>query len=921
MPITGEIFQAFLNCETKSHLLSSGAVGTQREFADWQDRQAEKYKQDCLNRLRAKYQENEKLICQGTPNDLKKAAFCLAVECSLQADGLQTQIHTLEELAPSDQKKQGAYLPIRFVPREKVTSQDKLLLAFDALVLSAVSGRQPASGKIIHGVDQKVMKVNLSDLVGKAKAIVSKIAAQQAKASPPSLILNKHCAECEFKTRCRQIAVEKDDLSLLSGLSEKERKKQHSKGIFTVTQLSYTYRPRRRPKRLAAKPDNYSHALRALAIRENKIHIAGSPKLNITGTPVYLDVEGVPDRDFYYLVGLRIKSGDAYVQHSFWANDAAEEKVIWAAFLQALAQIENPQLVHYGSYETAFLKQMKARYGSPVGNADLLDQLIKEAVNVLSVIYAQIYLPTYSNSLKEIAPYLGFQWSESDASGLASLVWRSVWERTEDTSLKQKLVIYNAEDCEALERVTAATNHLCRGRAESKSSRCDEIVHTDSLKHHTLFSNRNKESAIPEFKFINQSAYWDYQRERIYIRDRKQIKHTPTRTTTASARTPPINEVLQWAQPSCCLKCKSVNISKRKNISKIVYDLKFGRTGMKRWIVKLLSRYYTCQECGATFRDERPWAGGKCGPNAMAYLIYQMIELRLSQDVIKACLKRFFAIDMAASEVNRMKSKLASLYKDTYEAILNKIVRGKLIHADETKINILGKSGYIWVLTSHLEVAYFYAETREGDKIQELLKDYKGVLVSDFYAVYDSIDCPQQKCLIHLLRDLDSDLRKQPFNEELKGLVNEFAALLKAVVETIDRFGLKARYLRKYKGVIERFYKRLFKSEYKSDLAVKYKKRFEKNREKLFTFLDFDGVPWNNNNAEHAIKAFARLRKAIGGASTEKGIRDYLTLLSISETCKYKGVSFLNFLRSGEKDIDAFIKKGSRVTSRAPQAG
>ena len=96
-----------------------------------------------------------------------------------------------------------------------------------------------------------------------------------------------------------------------------------------------------------------------------------------------------------------------------------------------------------------------------------------------------------------------------------------------------------------------------------------------------------------------------------------------------------------------------------------------------------------------------------------------------------------------------------------------------------------------------------------------------------------------------------------------------------------------------------------------------YKKRFEKNRAKLFTFLDYDSVPWNNNNAEHAIKAFAALRKGIGGTSTEKGIQEYLTLLSICETCKYKGVSFFEFLRSDEKDIDAFIKKDARVSKES----
>jgi hypothetical protein len=36
--------------------------------------------------------------------------------------------------------------------------------------------------------------------------------------------------------------------------------------------------------------------LKALAIREKKIHIVGSPEMKIEGTPVYMDVEGLPDR-------------------------------------------------------------------------------------------------------------------------------------------------------------------------------------------------------------------------------------------------------------------------------------------------------------------------------------------------------------------------------------------------------------------------------------------------------------------------------------------------------------------------------------------------------------------------------------------------------------------------------------------------
>ena len=125
-------------------------------------------------------------------------------------------------------------------------------------------------------------------------------------------------------------------------------------------------------------------------------------------------------------------------------------------------------------------------------------------------------------------------------------------------------------------------------------------------------------------------------------------------------------------------------------------------------------------------------------------------------------------------------------------------------------------------------------------------------------------------------------------------------------MDAVDRFGLKARHLRKHRPAVDRFYSALSKREYNTDVAAGYKKRFEKNRDRLFTFLDHDGVPWNNNNAEHAIKAFARLRNSIGKNSTPKGVREYLVLLSVSETCTYKGVGFLNFLRSGETDIDVF---------------
>ena len=286
----------------------------------------------------------------------------------------------------------------------------------------------------------------LSKLIRKT---VHQIESLISEDSPPDLILNRNCSTCGFQDVCRERAVGKNELTLLSNLPTKERARLNRKGIFTVSQLSFTFRPRRRIKRLAAKPEKYHHSLKTLAIRENKIHVVGNPQLHIDGTPIYIDVEGLPDRNLYYLLGILVEDERGIFQQYFWADTYRDEESIWKAFLDIVSSIERPVLIHYGSFETTFFKRMCDRYGElpkdgPTTNA------IATSINVLSVIFAKIYFPTYSNGLKEIAKYLGFEWSDSTSSGLQSIIWRHQWESMHSTSYREKLITYNAEDCKAL---------------------------------------------------------------------------------------------------------------------------------------------------------------------------------------------------------------------------------------------------------------------------------------------------------------------------------------------------------------------------------------------------------------------------------------------------------------------------------------
>ncbi|TLY22577.1 MAG: hypothetical protein E6K66_07850, partial [Nitrospirae bacterium] len=103
---------------------------------------------------------------------------------------------------------------------------------------------------------------------------------------------------------------------------------------------------------------------------------------------------------------------------------------------------------------------------------------------------------------------------------------------------------------------------------------------------------------------------------------------------------------------------------------------------------------------------------------------------------------RLFGFNLSRSTLNNLKIKTSEYYSETKRKILDRIVCGSLVHADETRANIKGKSAYVWVLTNLNEVVYILAESREGEVIQKLLSNFKGVLVPDFYAAYDSIECP-----------------------------------------------------------------------------------------------------------------------------------------------------------------------------------
>jgi hypothetical protein len=445
-------------------------------------------------------------------------------------------------------------------------------------------------------------------------------------------------------------------------------------------------------------------------------------------------------------------------------------------------------------------------------------------------------------------------------------------------------------------------------------------VSTDSLRkvgdgNRPIF--RKAEFLYPEFETVNKCAYFDYQRDRVFVRTRRLPRRLSWQRRPMTKRRRSLATIISQSAKRCTA-CGSREIIREKTFVRWMIDLKYYkiRIGVKKWQPRYVLGKYSCRKCLEVFTYPKvPFAAiGRAiyGYGLMCWCIYHNIVVKQSMLSVHRGLQDIFDLNIRAAHMYKFKSHLAKYYGDLRNEILATILKADVVHIDETPVKLRKTTGYVWVVSSASEVCYIFRNTREGAFLQDFLGAYQGVLVSDFFTAYDSLSCPQQKCLVHLMRDINDDLRRDPYNDEMRSIAEPFGRLLKEIVLTIDKYGLRHRYLNKYVKRAERLCGTIADGQFTSPAAAKYQQRFEKYREKIFAFLRYDAVPWNNNNAEHAINYFAKIRRFTDGTFTEGSLQRLLVLLTVIQTCDYRAVDPLRFLLSGERQLAAISGSGGR---------
>jgi predicted RecB family nuclease len=409
--ITPEIVVAHIQCPSKAYfMLCSDQVGLDSEYITAL-RDQKLVNQDLyLEYLKEQYPHTRKSNDENLAN-----GNSLLINVKLESEEFEASCNVLTKVSVPSLLGQHSYEPIVVVGTHQIDSNQKLELLFIGYVLSRIQGSLPTTGKIISA-GLKSHKVNLEKSYNILMPVIQDLQELIRKESPeaPSLILNKHCGCCQFQLSCRTKAEQEDNISLLAHATKKVVNHYEKKGIFTVRQLSYLYKPRRRNKRARKAPVVlHKIELQALAIRTNKTYIQELPQLVRKPFEIFLDMEGIPDQQYEYLIGLIVSNENSPPRnYSFWADNQEEEIIIWQQFIGIIKQYADAPIYHYGDYEVRAITRMVKCYGSEIEFENIKSRLI----NINTYIYGQVYFPTYSNGLKDIGRFLGWLTDKTLAS-------------------------------------------------------------------------------------------------------------------------------------------------------------------------------------------------------------------------------------------------------------------------------------------------------------------------------------------------------------------------------------------------------------------------------------------------------------------------------------------------------------------------
>ena len=301
-----------------------------------------------------------------------------------------------------------------------------------------------------------------------------------------------------------------------------------------------------------------------------------------------------------------------------------------------------------------------------------------------------------------------------------------------------------------------------------------------------------------------------------------------------------------------------------------------------------------CPCCRKQVEPQVPDALPNCtlGNRTVALSAWLHYGLGVTTSQIVDVFNQHLKLKITDGGLTQMWHRLSDVFEPWYEQIHRHCLDAGVLHADETGWRVEGRTWWLWCFATTDATFYLIDESRGHAALDQFfVEEFRGVLVTDFWAAYDAVGRTKQKCWPHLLRELkevdassDASGDWPAFAKRLRRIYGD-AIRLELTRPTLpaDEFGMKL--VRLHGRITD-----LAVGDWAHGHARRLAKRLHKYGAELLTFVEFEGVPPSNNHAEREVRPAVLMRKASYGNQSERGARTRSVLMSVMRTLKKRGL-------------------------------
>jgi transposase len=348
--------------------------------------------------------------------------------------------------------------------------------------------------------------------------------------------------------------------------------------------------------------------------------------------------------------------------------------------------------------------------------------------------------------------------------------------------------------------------------------------------------------------------------------------------------------------PPQCTHCGSANLEDTGTFDDhLVADIPVPKLEWHRY----RRHIHRCRDCERTCqgRGDLELPGAHIGPRARLLTCYSRAHLGISLGKTRDLLHDFFGLTVSRAGLLGHLRWGGALFEPVVEDLLERLRHSPVVQGDETGWRINGQTAWAWCFRDPKLAIFLIDKHRSRDVIERVLgESFAGTLVSDFYAAYNGLECPKQRCLVHLLREL-AKLREELPWQSVQAFIQPLITLTQdAITLGQDRKQYtKASFAEARQAIHDRFDDLLLNSRTSNKECKRIWKRLFKHCDELFTFLADPRVPADNNGCERDIRSLAAARNDGGVHRTEWSAAAFARIKSVIVTSLKNGLRFIHY--------------------------